>query len=85
MRFVKDVLLRIESSLIKEERVTTVTSVIYHRDRRSQHLNKGEVIVAFKRHALNLIPTRQLVGKRANCAETSVSLQSWVHECNIMV
>ena len=47
--------------------------------------NKGDVIAAFKRHALNLIPSRQLVGKHANSAETSVWLQSWVHECNIMV
>ena len=47
--------------------------------------NKGDVIVAFKQHALNLIPSRQLVGKRANSAGTSVWLQSWVHECNIMV
>ena len=40
--------------------------------------NKGDVIVAFKKHALNLIPSRQLVGKRANSAKTSVWLQSWV-------
>ena len=47
--------------------------------------NKGDVIVAFKRHALNFIPSRQLEGKRANSAKTSVWLQSWVHECYIVV
>ena len=80
MRFVKDVLLLRESSLIRycdkchlspgQEKSTS---------------NKGDVIVAFKRHALNLIPSRQLVGKHAICDETYVWLQSWVHECNVMV
>ena len=42
--------------------------------------NKGDVIVAFMRHASNLIPSRQLVGKRAIPVRTSVWLESWVHE-----